>query len=117
MSKRALVLIVVAICFAGFVFYSLLGTEPVKLSKIQLVRTRGEVSVHGEVHNTGDDTGPLQIEVRYYDRNGRAVGTDKVSLDGLHHGDATQFSSPPRVDNGVADFSVYLNHGRNPYGN
>ena len=117
MRKRSLVLLLVALCFAGFVFYALIGNEPVKLSKVQLVRTPGQVSVRGEVNNTGDDTGPLQLEVRYYDRNGRAVGQDTIPLDGLHHGDATQFSSPPRADRGVADFSIYLNHGRNAYGN
>jgi hypothetical protein len=117
MRRRSLVLLLVAIGFAGFVFYALLGYEPVKLSKVQLVRTSGQVSVHGEVHNTGEDTGPFQIEVRYYDRAGHALGNDTVALEGLRHGDATQFSSPPRADRGVADFSIYLNHGRNPYGN
>ena len=117
MRRGALTLVLVALCFVGFVFYALLGSEPVKLSKVQLVRTQGRVSVRGKLHNTGGDTGPLQIEVRYYDRDGRAMGEDTVPLDGLHHGDAAEFSSPPRADRGVADFSIYLNHGRNPYGN
>jgi hypothetical protein len=40
-----------------------------------------------------------------------------VSMDGLRRGAASHFKSSPRRDDGVADFSIYLNHGRNPYGN
>jgi hypothetical protein len=117
MRKGTLVVLLVALGFAGLVFYSLLGSEPVKMSHVRLVRSAGQVSVEGEVRNTGDDSGPLQLEVRYYDRDGHAVGKDTVSMDGLRRGDSAHFSSPPRVDRDVADFSIYLNHGRNPYGN
>jgi hypothetical protein len=99
------------------VFYALVGSEPVKVSEVRLVRSGGQISVQGEIRNTGDDSGPLQLEVRYYDRAGRTVGKDVVSIDGLRRGDSTRFSSSPRLDSGVADFSIYLNHGRNPYGN
>ena len=74
-------------------------------------------SVEGEVRNTGDDTGPLQLEVRYFDRDGHSIGKDVVSMDGLRRGAAAHFKSSARPDDGVADFSIYLNHGRNPYGN
>ena len=117
MRKGTLIVVLVALGFVGFVFYALVGSEPVKMSQVRLVRSAGQVSVEGEVRNTGDDSGPLQLEVRYYDREGRAVGKDTVSLDGLRHGGSAHFSSPPRADREVADFSIYLNHGRNPYGN
>jgi len=55
--------------------------------------------------------------VHYFDRDGHSVGKDVVSIAGLRHGAATHFKSPPHPDDGVADFSIYLNHGRNPYGN
>ena len=74
------------------------------------------MSVEGEVRNTGDDTGPLQVEVHYFDRDGRSIGQDVVSMDGLRHGATVHFKRPPRADDDVADFSIYLNHGRNPYG-
>ena len=117
MRKGTLAVLVAALFFAGLVLYTLVGSEPVKVSEAKLVRSSGQVSVQGEVRNTGDDSGPLQVEVHYYDREGRAVGKDVVSIDGLRRGEKTHFSSPPRVDRGVADFSIYLNHGRNPYGN
>ena len=117
MRKKGIAILLGALCFAAFVFYSLVEYEPVKISQARLVRSGGEVSVRGEIRNTGDDSGPLQVEVRYYDRQGRTIGKDLVSIDGLRRGDAMHFSSSPRLDPGVADFSIYLNHGRNPYGN
>jgi hypothetical protein len=117
MRKSAIVVLLGALCFAGYVFYSLIGAEPVKVGDTRLVRSGDQVSVEGVVRNTGDDTGPIQVEVHYFDRDGHAVGKDVVSVDGLHRGAAAHFKSSPRPDDGVADFSIYLNHGRNPYGN
>ena len=117
MRKSAVIVLLVALCFAGYVFYSLSGVEPVKVADTRLVRSGDRVSVEGEVRNTGDDTGPLQLEVHYFDRDGHSIGKDVVSMDGLRHGAAAHFESSARPDDGVADFSIYLNHGRNPYGN
>ena len=116
MRRSAIIVLLGALCFAGYVFYALVGVEPVKVADTRLVRTGDQVLVEGEVRNTGDDTGPLQVEVHYFDRGGHSIGKDVVSVDGLRHGAAAHFKSPPRPDDGVADFSIYLNHGRNPYG-
>jgi len=60
MRKSAVIVLLVALCFVGYVFYSLIGVEPVKVADTRLVRSGDRVSVEGEVRNTGDDTGPLQ---------------------------------------------------------
>jgi hypothetical protein len=117
MRRSAIVVLLGALIFVGYVFYALVGAEPVKVSETRLVRSGDRVAVEGEVRNSGDDTGPLEVEVRYFDRTGRSVGKDTVSLDGLRRGAAAHFKSSPRRDDGIADFSIYLNHGRNPYGN
>jgi hypothetical protein len=117
MRKGAIIVALGALCFAGYVLFTLVGVEPVKVAETRLVRSGGRVLVEGEVRNTGDDTGPLQVEVHYFDRDGRPIGKDVVSMDGLPRGAAAHFKSTPRPDDDVADFSIYLNHGRNPYGN
>jgi len=117
MRKGAIIVLLAALCFGAYVLYSLTGVEPVKVAGTRLIRSGDRVSVEGDLRNTGDDTGPLQLEVRYFDRDGHSIGKDVVSMEGLHHGAATHFKSSPRHDDGVADFSIYLNHGRNPYGN
>jgi hypothetical protein len=117
MRRGAIIVLLVALCFGAYVFFALLGVEPIKVAGSRLIRSGDNVSVEGDLHNTGADAGPIEVEVRYFDRSGRAIGTDKVAVDGLRSGGESHFRSAPRKDVGVADFSIYLNHGRNPYGN
>jgi len=77
MRKSAIVVLLGALCFAGYVFYSLIGAEPVKVGDTRLVRSGDQVSVEGVVRNTGDDTGPIQVEVHYFDRDGHNKGKEK----------------------------------------
>lgn len=117
MRKGAIIVVLAAVGFALYVFFSLASVEPIKVADTHLIRSGDEVSVEGDLHNTGGDAGPLEIEVRYYDRSGHAIGNDKVTLEGLRSGAQSHFRSTNRKLDGVADFSIYLNHGRNPYGN
>jgi len=117
MRKGAIIVLLAALCFCAYVLFTLLGVEPIKVGGSRLIRSGDNVSVEGDLHNTGADAGPIEVEVRYFDRSGRALGTDKVAVDGLRSGADSHFKSTPRKDDGVADFSIYLNHGRNPYGN
>jgi len=105
------------LAFAGFVFYSLLSVEPVKVVSSHLERSGNQVFVAGEVRNTSDHPRAIQLEVHYYDQNGRPVGQDTLTLDDLEAGSVREFKSPQRSIDGVQDFSIYMNNGRNPYGN
>ena len=106
-----------ALAFVGFVFYSLISVEPVKVVQSHLERDGNHVFVTGQVRNTADRARAIELEVHYFDRNGRALGQDTLTLDGLEAGAVRDFKSPPRTINGVDDFSIYMNNGRNPYGN
>jgi hypothetical protein len=117
MRKSTAIILVCAAVFAGWVFYSLVHVEPVRVVKSALQRSGGQVFVAGELANSGPDEGPIDIEVRYYDARGRALGSDKIVVPELKHGSDASFKSPARALGGVADYSIYLNHGRNPYGN
>lgn len=117
MRKGGWIMLAAGIAFAGFVFYSLLSVEPVKVVRSRLEHDGNLVDVAGQVHNTADRPRAIELEVRYYDKNGRSVGRDTLQLDGLGAGATRDFRSPPRAIEGVADFSIYLNNGRNPYGN
>jgi len=105
------------LAFAGFVLYSLFTLEPVKVVRSHLEHDGDRVFVAGEVRNTADHARGIELEVHYYDRNGRPLGQDSLNLDGLQAGALREFKSPPRALRGVEDFSIYLNNGRNPYGN
>ena len=109
--------IVIALGFVGFVSYSLLQTEPVKVLHPRLQRSPGGAFVNGAVHNSGYDDQPVTLEIRYYDRSGHQIGSDTISIDRLGDGATKEFSGPLRSLPPEATYSIYLNHGRNPYGN
>lgn len=117
MRKSTIVLLVVAAGFAAFVFYSLTRVEPVKVVRSQMNRSGGEVCVVGELRNTGRKSGPLDLEVHYFNKSGREIGQDKIVVGGMARGAKAAFRTPERALPGASDFSIYLNHGRNPYGN
>jgi hypothetical protein len=117
MRKGAWIMAVGALGFAGFVFYSLISVEPIKVVQSHLEQDGDRVYVAGQVRNTGSHERAIELEVHYYDRSGRPLGQDTIDLVGLPAGGMRDFKSPPREIAGVQDFSIYMNNGRNPYGN
>ncbi|MHB8383016.1 MAG: FxLYD domain-containing protein [Candidatus Binataceae bacterium] len=117
MRKSTIAILVTAAAFAAFVFYSLFMVEPVRVVTSHLEHRDGQVFVEGNLRNTGPDLGPVNVEVHYYAANGRALGQDKVVVDRMKNGSEAHFATPPRMLGEVSEFSIYLNHGRNPYGN
>lgn len=107
----------VALLFVGFVFYALQQTEPVKVLRPRLQRSGASVYLTGALENTGPADQVIDLEIRYYDSNGHQVATDTVKVDHLGAGETRNFASPARQLPGVSSYSIYLNHGRNPYGN
>jgi hypothetical protein len=117
MKRGGWIMLVGGLAFAGFVFHSLVTVEPVRVVQSRLLRDGDRVYVAGVVRNTGASTRAIDLEVHYYDGNGRPLGQDTIIVNGLAAGAVRDFRSPPHIIAGVADFSIYMNNGRNPYGN
>ena len=109
--------LVIALGFVGFVVYSLLQTEPIKVLNPRLQYSPAGAFVSGSVENTGSAEESVNLEVRYYDASGHQVASDTVKLDQLSVGATRPFAAPFRRLPNDASYSIYLNHGRNPYGN
>jgi hypothetical protein len=109
--------LVITAGFVGFVVYSLLWSEPVKVLHPQLRHSSDGEFVSGAVENTGSAEESVSLEVRYYDGNGHQVASDTVQLENLASGATREFELPGRPLPVDASYSIYLNHGRNPYGN
>lgn len=109
--------LVIALGFIGFVIYSLLQTEPVKVLHPQLQHSGDDGFVSGAVKNTGSSEESVNLEIRYYDGAGHQVASDTVRIDNLGSGATRDFKLPGRPLPADATYSIYLNHGRNPYGN
>ena len=109
--------IVIAAGFVGFVVYSLLWSEPVKVLHPELQRSTNGAFVTGAVENTGGAEESINLEVRYYDGGGHQVASDTIRIDNLGSGATRDFKLPRRTLPADSSYSIYLNHGRNPYGN
>jgi hypothetical protein len=117
MHRTSWLLLALSAAFASLVFYSLLEAEPVRVTASHLEHRDGQVYVQGEVTNKGATVRAIDLEVHYYDSRGRLLSDDTLELDHLRPGEIRRFRSPPRSSAEVNDFSILLNHGRNPYGN
>jgi hypothetical protein len=106
-----------AFAFVAIVFVLLVRSEPVKVVQSHLVRDGGNVFVEGRLRNTGSDAGTIDVEVRYYAVNGIALGRDVLTLGPLRPGAEEEFRTPARPLASARTYTIYLNHGRNPYGN
>ncbi|HKV55907.1 MAG TPA: FxLYD domain-containing protein [Candidatus Binataceae bacterium] len=103
--------------FVAFVFYSLMTVEPVHVISSHLNYLDGRVYVQGAVMNQGRVNRAINLEVHYYDGNGRSLGEDTLKLTKLRPGERRDFRSPGQSISGVKDFTILLTQGRNPYGN
>lgn len=118
MRKRTWIVLAIGIAFAGFVFYLLLHVTPVEVTRSHLVYDNGQICVAGEVRDSSaKSVGTINLELHYFDRNGRPLGQDILTITGLKPRESRQFRGPLRDLAGVTDYSIYLNTGRNPYGN
>ena len=117
MRRGAILVLVGSLLFVAYVFYSLMGVEPVKVAQSRMVHSGDQVFVEGELQNTGADIGAIDVEVRYFDSGGHSLARDNVTISSLKSGAGAKFKSVPRHLDEAAEFSIYLNHGRNPYGN
>ncbi len=117
MRKGTLFIVLGAGAFAAMVFVLLLRAQPVKVIDSRLERAGASVFVAGDLRNTGARPATLYLEIHYYDRAGRPLGEDKLEVGPLRAGAQARFRGPAHALGSVADFSLYLNQGRNPYGN
>jgi hypothetical protein len=106
-----------AILFAVMVLRMLAHVEPIEVVNSRLDRAGAEVAVEGLIRNTGSDSDAVSIEVRYFDGEGRKLAEDRVPLAPLASGAETGFKSRLRRLDDVRDFTIYIDRGRNPYGN
>ena len=115
--KGTLFIVMAAMAFVAIVWVLLLRVQPVQVIDSHLERESDSVFVTGELRNTGSRPATLDLEIHYYDRAGRPLGEDRLKVGPLRPGAKQRFRGPAHVPGSVEDFSLYLNQGRNPYGN
>ena len=117
MRKGTLFILLGAVAFAVVVFVLLSRAQPVKVIGSRLEHEGANVFVAGDLRNTGATPVSLELEIHYYDHAGRPLGADRLQVGPLGAGAREHFRGPAHAAGSVEDFSLYLNQGRNPYGN
>jgi hypothetical protein len=117
MRKGTLFILLGAIAFTAVVFVLLADVQPIKVISSRLDHEGDKVFVTGDLRNTGTRPASIDLEIHYYDRAGRPLGEDRLQVGPLGAGAREHFRGPAHAAGSVEDFSLYLNQGRNPYGN
>ncbi len=115
--RDRLLLVLGAMAFAAIVAVLLGRAQPVKVIDSHFERAGEAVLVSGDLRNTGRTPARLNLEIHYFDRAGRPLGADTIEVGPLAAGAEQHFRGPAHARGSVYSFTLYLNQGRNPYGN
>ena len=115
--KRTLGWLVVLAVFLGYFVWSLRSEEVFRVVNKKLEQTPSGLVVSGEVLNTAAATSGVNVEVTFFDQQGRQLTQETVTLDHLAAGTTAPFRTQPKTLTNVKDYTVFVNTGRNMYGN
>jgi len=117
MRLSNVIIILAAIAFVAFVFYSLGRVEPIEVSGAHIEHQGTRVLVRGTVTNTGSNTQVAALQLRLFDGSGHAITHLNVRLAQLSPGQSEPFVSPPISAAGAQEFTIQIDRGNNMYGN
>src|SRR5215510_11211709 len=103
--------------FVVYLLWALWSEEKVRVINKTLERTDAGVVVSGEVYNAASVVTSAKIEVSFFNGSGHKLAEAVVELDNLAVGVSTTFHTQPKLLTDVQDYSIYINAGRNMYGN
>jgi hypothetical protein len=115
--KRTLGWLVVLAVFLGYFFWALQSEEVFRVISKKLEQTPNGLVVSGEVLNTATTATGVNIEVTFFDHQGRQLTQETVTLDQLAAGATVPFRTQPKPLANVKDYTIFVNTGRNMYGN
>ncbi len=115
--RRTLLWLAVLIAFGAYLIWALRAEEAFQITDKKLEYTDSGVVVSGEIRNTAATASAVNIEVTFFDARGRQLNKEVVTLDNLEAGATAMFRTQPKMLTDVKDYTIYVNTGRNMYGN
>lgn len=103
--------------FAGYMIWALRTEASIRVISKKLERTAAGVVVSGEVYNASQARTSVNVEVSFFNNDGRKLANEVIELHNLPVGGSAPFHTQPREIANVKDYSIYINSGRNMYGN
>ena len=115
--QRMLLWLTVLISFVVYLLWALRAEETFQVMNKKLEYTDSGVLVSGEIRNTAATVATVNVEVTFFDARGRQLGKETIALPNLEAGTTTAFRTQPKLLTDVKDYTIYVNAGRNMYGN
>ncbi len=115
--RRTLLWLAVVSVFAVYLIWALRAEEVFPVTNKKLEYTDSGVIVSGEIRNTAATASAVNVEVTFFDARGRQLSKEVITLDNLETGATVAFRTQPKMLTDVKDYTIYVNTGRNMYGN
>jgi hypothetical protein len=115
--RRTISWLVVLVAFLGYFVWALQSEDVFRVVNKKLEQTPSGVVVSGEVLNTAAAAAGVSVEVTLFDHQGRQLTQETVTLGHLAAGATSPFRTQPRPLTNVKDYTIFVNTGRNMYGN
>lgn len=116
-TKRTLLWLALLALFAGYLLWALRAEEVFRVAHKKLEHTDAGIVVSGEVLNTAAAASAVNVEVTFFDSRGRELTKEVISLSNLEAGATAAFRTQPKIFTDVQNYTIYVNTGRNMYGN
>ncbi len=116
-TQRTLITLGVVIAFIGYFFWALQSEEVFRVVSKRLEQTDAGVIVSGEVYNTTPSASAINVEVTLFNDRGQKLSEETVVLADVQAGGTVPFRTQPKRLTDVKDYTIYVNTGRNMYGN
>ena len=116
-TQRTVFWLGVIIAFIGYFFWALQAEEVFRVVSKKLEQTDAGVIVSGEVHNTTTSASAINVEVTLFNHHGQKLSEETVTLSNVQAGGTAAFRTQPKRLTDVKDYTIYVNTGRNMYGN
>jgi hypothetical protein len=116
-TQRTVVWLAVISILVGYFFWALQAEEVFRVVSKKLEQTDAGVVVSGEVHNTTTSASAINVEVTLFNQRGQKLSEETVTLSNVQAGSTVPFRTQPKQITDVKDYTIYVNTGRNMYGN
>lgn len=116
-TQRTIITLGIVATFVGYFFWALQSEEVFRVVSKKLEQTDAGVVVSGEVHNTTASPSAINVEVTLFNQRGQKLSEETVTLENVQAGGTVSFHTQPKQVAEVKDYTIYVNTGRNMYGN
>jgi archaellin len=116
-ARRTILWLLLLLVFVGYLLWALRAEETLRVVRKQLEQTSSGVVVSGQVYNATAAVAIVNVEVSFFDTRGRELSQETVVLHNVDAGATAEFRTQPKMLTEVKDYTIYVNTGRNMYGN